>query len=90
MHVLNSSLLPRRGTARTKVGVIYLVIPNSTVQLKIRAYHQTSSKPETRKLLLSGMFTLLSSASDNVKSQEIDVFIAEGCDCSGGGGGLLY
>ena len=36
------------------------------------------------------MFTLLSSASDNVKSQEIDVFIAEGCDCSGGGGGLLY
>lgn len=36
------------------------------------------------------MFTFVSSVSDSVKSQEIGVFIAQGCDCGGGGGGLLY
>jgi hypothetical protein len=90
IHVLNSNLLPRRPTARTGVGAVYLVIPNSAVYSKNRAHQKTSTKSETQKLLFSGIFTVLTSVSFSVNWQEIGVFIAQGCDYSGVGGGLFY
>jgi hypothetical protein len=89
MDVLNSSLLPRRRTARARVGIIYLVIPNSAVCSKNRVHQKSSTRSETPKLLFSGIFTVLTSESYSVNSQEIDVFIARG---GGGGGGssLFY
>jgi hypothetical protein len=89
MHALNSNLLPRRRNAKTRVGVIYLVIPNSAVYSKNRTHQKNSTKSETPKLLFSGIFTVLTSVSYSVSWQEIGVFIARDCDCSGGGG-LFY
>jgi len=59
MDVLNSNLLPRRRIARARVGVIYLVIPNSAVYSKNRAHQKTSTKSETPKLLFFGIFKFL-------------------------------
>jgi hypothetical protein len=43
-----------------------------------------------QKLFLSGIIAFLTSVSDSVHSQEIGVFIAQGGDYSGGGGGGLF
>jgi len=69
---------------------MYLVIPNSAVYSKNRAHQKTSTKSETPKLLFSGIFSVLTSVSYSVSWQEIDVFIAQDCDYSGGGGGGLF
>jgi len=57
--------------------------------LENRARQNTSTKSETPKLLFSGIFAVLTSDSYSVNSQEIGMFIAQGCEYSDGGG-LFY